>query len=261
MSWTTSVDRDVAWLRFEGAGLPTAGHADIEDLERALDEVEPHAPVIVLAGGSHGFIRHASLTDLRALHRGAPTSGDGAAWTRVLRRLDKGPALTIAIATGDVWGGGTELVLTCNLRWMADDATLGFPEARLGILPGVGGHRAARLLPEHLALEVLSGIAPIGAAAAERCLLVNGVFPAAEVEAHVAGKAAILAALPRASMRAVRDIVQRSRDMDTRSQQRQQHADFVRLLAEPASGALLDDALGRYDAGAGSREALGFGDT
>lgn len=45
----------------------------------------------------------------------------------------------LAALNGTCVGGGLELALACDVRIAAPDATLGFPEHNIGLLPGLGG--------------------------------------------------------------------------------------------------------------------------
>ena len=53
--------------------------------------------------------------------------------------LEAMPKISIAAITGFALGGGFELSLACDLRYAADDAKVGQPEVRLGVIPGAGG--------------------------------------------------------------------------------------------------------------------------
>ena len=53
--------------------------------------------------------------------------------------LEATPKVSIAAITGFALGGGFELSLACDLRYAADDAKVGQPEVRIGVMPGAGG--------------------------------------------------------------------------------------------------------------------------
>lgn len=46
---------------------------------------------------------------------------------------------TVAVVEGLALGGGAELALACDIRVMGAGASIAFPEAQLGIIPGAGG--------------------------------------------------------------------------------------------------------------------------
>src|SRR5258708_3032788 len=52
--------------------------------------------------------------------------------------LEAMPKISIAAVTGYALGGGLELVLGADLRYLAEDATIGQPEIKLGVIPGAG---------------------------------------------------------------------------------------------------------------------------
>jgi enoyl-CoA hydratase/carnithine racemase len=85
---------------------------------------------------------------------------------------------------GGCIGGAVELALACDLRVMADDAVIGLPETRVGLIPDVGGSsRLPALVGLGRAKELIMTGKLIGAAEAERIGLVNRVAPASELEA------------------------------------------------------------------------------
>ena len=153
----------------------------------------------------------------------APTSAsssglDGAAgfarfvrtFTDVLDRLEQHPKPSVAAIDGAALGGGLELALACDLRVAADDARLGVPEIKLGLLPGAGGtQRLPRLLPRGIALQMLLTGAPLGAVDAHRLGLVNelsGDAPALAVAERLARE---LATGPPLAHGAAKHLVQR----------------------------------------------------
>ena len=92
-------------------------------------------------------------------------------------------------------GGGLELALCCDIRIAAEGTIFSIPEARLGIVPDMGGtQRLPRIIGIGLAKELIYSARGIDAATALRLGLVNAVHPAAELHARVAELAAEIAA-------------------------------------------------------------------
>lgn len=75
----------------------------------------------------------------------------------VFNRIELVPKPTIAVLNGHTLGGGCELALCCDFRFMAAvDALIGLPEVTLGLLPGAGGtQRLLRLVGRSKATELL----------------------------------------------------------------------------------------------------------
>jgi enoyl-CoA hydratase/carnithine racemase len=87
---------------------------------------------------------------------------------------------------GACLGGAMELALACDLRVMADDAVMGLPETRIGLIPDLGGtSRLPQLIGLGRAKELVLTGRVAGAEEAERIGLVNRVAPAAELDAAV----------------------------------------------------------------------------
>jgi enoyl-CoA hydratase/carnithine racemase len=70
--------------------------------------------------------------------------------------LEDMPKPTIAAINGHSMGGGTELALFCDFRFIAETATIGLPEINLGLLPGAGGiQKIVRLIGRTKALRLM----------------------------------------------------------------------------------------------------------
>src|SRR6202522_4686272 len=88
----------------------------------------------------------------------------------------------IACINGFALGGGCELALACTLRLASDQARLGQPEVKLGIIPGYGGtQRLPRLVGKGLAMQMVLAGEMIPAQEAHRLGLVNEVTAAAQL--------------------------------------------------------------------------------
>jgi enoyl-CoA hydratase len=94
----------------------------------------------------------------------------------VLAKLDHIPMPSIALINGYAFGGGLELALACTVRLALPSAKLGFPEIKLGLIPGYGGtQRLPRLVGEARATELILTGRTIDADEAERIGLVNRI--------------------------------------------------------------------------------------
>src|SRR5579883_1401414 len=88
----------------------------------------------------------------------------------------------IAAVNGFCLAGGTEMMLACDLRIAAENATIGLTEVRWGIIPGAGGtQRLPRMIPLAKAMEIILLGEPITAEEAWRIGLINKVVPQAEL--------------------------------------------------------------------------------
>lgn len=88
----------------------------------------------------------------------------------------------IAAVNGSAFAGGLELVLVCDLVVVANDVQLGFPEATLGIIPGVAMLRLTEQLGKHQALELMLTGEPITGSEAVEQGLFNYAVPHEEVQ-------------------------------------------------------------------------------
>ena len=77
----------------------------------------------------------------------------------VLSRIEQSPVAWIAAISGAALGGGAEIALACRYRIARPDATIGFPEVNLGVVPGAGG---TQRLPRLIGLEKALDIIPTG---------------------------------------------------------------------------------------------------
>jgi enoyl-CoA hydratase/carnithine racemase len=87
----------------------------------------------------------------------------------------------VAQIHGVCLGGALELALACDLRVVSEDAWLGLPETRLGLVPDVGGSsRLPQVVGVGRAKELIMTGRVIDAATAERFGLANRIAPDAD---------------------------------------------------------------------------------
>ena len=178
-------DAGIALITINRPGKRNAlSRAVLEELEAAFDRVAHDAAIraaIVTGAGDAAFVAGADIGELAALSAAEMCQylRDG---RRVLRCLETAGKPAVAAVNGVALGGGLELAMAATVRWASENARLGQPEAKLGLIPGFGGtQRLPRLVGRGRALEMLLSGEPIDAAEAWRIGLVNAVVPRAEL--------------------------------------------------------------------------------
>ena len=171
-------------------------------LARAAEIIgeESDLSVVVLRGTGDDF---SAGLDLRML-RGTAPAGEGdlrqllikgdAEVERAVAEFQRGfscwrelPVIVVAVVTGHAVGAGFQLALAADLRILTDDAVLVMAEARLGLVPDLGGTRnLAQIVGYAHALEICATAGPVDATRAEQLGLANAVIARAELESGVA---------------------------------------------------------------------------
>lgn len=120
----------------------------------------------------------------------------------------------IAAVNGMAVGGGFEIAMAADLVVAAEHAQFFLPEAGLGVLPDAGSVRLPRLLPPHIARELLLTGRRMDAAEAARWGLVNTVVPADRLLDRARDLAAAIVRAAPLSVTAILDIGRRTAHMD-----------------------------------------------
>jgi len=159
----------IACLRFHN---PPDGFMDDgteHELAAALDAIDAEADlsVVILTSAQAGvFIRHYDVRLLEQRARAMAARGltfstarpvPEAMLHQCLARIEASPRIFIAALNGTAMGGGYEVALACDLRYVERGPyRIGLPESNLGLLPGAGGtQRLAALVGAGRALEWL----------------------------------------------------------------------------------------------------------
>ena len=160
----------------------------------ALDAIagSPEARVVLIRGEGKVFCSGADF---------AAVSGPGGldflpAFERMLEGVAAFPLPTIAAIHGAALGGGLQLATVCDFRIAADDAPLGIPAARLGIVVNFENvQRLVRLAGLPLAKEILMTARPLMGTDAAAVGLVTRAVASEDVEPAARSLAADIAAL------------------------------------------------------------------
>jgi methylglutaconyl-CoA hydratase len=124
------------------------------------------------------------------------------------------PQPTIAAINGFAFGGGTELLLACDLRVAAPHAQFGLTEVSLAIIPGAGGtQRLPRLVGKSRAKDLILTGRRLGAQEAERIGLVNRLASEAHLEAAALELARAISANGPVAVRAAKEAIDRGSEL------------------------------------------------
>ena len=159
----------------------------IRAMHLTLDKIEsdPALRVMIITGAGRAFIAGGDIADLNS-RQGLPHYQEFAEEIHNLfRRIETFDKPTIGAVNGFALGGGTELLLTLDIRILSDKAKLGLPEITLGLFPGAGGtQRIIRQLPLCRAKEIMYTGDMLTADEAVTVGLANRVVPHEELMAE-----------------------------------------------------------------------------
>jgi enoyl-CoA hydratase/carnithine racemase len=174
----------------------------MRDVARLAQEVESDDDVRVIVFQSADpdfFIAHADVTLIQQLPTEVPPrQSELSGFQAMVDRFRTMPKVSIGKVEGRARGGGSELLLSLDMRFGAiGRAIVSQPEVALGIIPGGGGtQRLPRLLGRGRALEAVLGCADFDAEAAERVGWINRALPADEIGPFVDALARRIAGFP-----------------------------------------------------------------
>jgi enoyl-CoA hydratase/carnithine racemase len=158
--------------------------ATMEELRAAFTAIKEDAGVrvaILTGEGPKAFVAGADIGEL-SKHNTISAKEYTHKGQAVLDLIENLGKPTIACVNGFALGGGCELAMACTMRIASDNAKLGQPEVKLGIMAGYGGtQRLPRLVGKGIAMQLLLTGDQIPASEALRVGLVNEVVPQADL--------------------------------------------------------------------------------
>ncbi|GAB2883572.1 fatty acid oxidation complex subunit alpha FadB [Microbulbifer echini] len=171
------LDNGIAELKFDlqGESVNKFNRQTVTEFSQALDAIEATDGVkgVLLTSGKGVFIVGADITEFgNAFSAGAEGVADLMNQNNEnINRLEDLPVPTAVAINGYALGGGFEVCLGCDYRLMGEEAKVGLPEVKLGLIPGWGG---TVRLPRVVGVDV----------AAEWIAAGKEQKPAAALEAH-----------------------------------------------------------------------------
>jgi enoyl-CoA hydratase len=221
---------------------------ELTNLVAAVAE-DPEVRALVFTGGVDGiFITHYDVGELTTLSDRLPeTSGDPGApgdfhpMNKLLLAIQELPQPVIAAINGTVMGGGCELSLACDFRYMAKGPyVIGLPEVRVGILPGAGGtQRMTRLLGTAKALELMLLGNTLDPESAERVGLVHRAVEPDRLLPEALALAAELAQGPATSIAMIKQCILKGSEMPLLEGLKFEQAAFWKTMRSEDAGRLM----------------------
>lgn len=181
---------DVAHVRLDRAAVRNAfddaAAAEIVSVFEALGSRDD-LRAVVLGGEGQTFCAGGDLNWMRRVadYSREENLADAAAFQKAFDAVDRCPLPVVGRIQGAALGGGAGLVAVCDVAVAAEGTVLGFPEVRLGLVPGVISPYVLRKIGmSHTRHLFLTG-ERFDAAEALRIGLVHHVVPLDQLDAAV----------------------------------------------------------------------------
>ena len=209
----------------------------LEELEDEYDRLDRDDEVraIVLRGeGEKAFVAGADITEFPAMREQieeAAETGSARGIQKLAARMDAGRTPVVAAIHGYCLGGGLELAMACDIRIAAEDAQLGQPEIKLGLIPGGGGtQRLPRLVGHGRALYLNLTGDPISGAQAYDWGLVERAVPREELLDAALELARTLSQRSPHAMGVIKELASETRDLPLSEGMRREAQGFIRCI-------------------------------
>ena len=232
---TTEHEGAVALVTIDNPPLNALSAELLRELEaeiELLDADDATRAIILRGGGERAFVAGADIKKFPALREAGGSEGGAARGLHALgHRMDAARTPFLAAIKGYCLGGGLELAMCCDVRICADNAQLGQPEVKLGLIPGGGGtQRLPRLIGAGRANLLNLGGEFIDAATAYAWGLVEQVVPPEELMSATTAVATGFAARSPHALAMIRELARTTRDLSLEEGLRREAEGFRRCL-------------------------------
>jgi enoyl-CoA hydratase len=235
---STEQDGAVAVVTIDHPPVNALSASLLEELEGELDrlDADPDARAVVLRGaGEKAFVAGADISEFPSLREsgvGVSEGGSARGIQKLGARMDAADTPFVAAIHGWCLGGGLELATACDIRVAAEDARLGQPEIKLGLIPGGGGtQRLPRLVGVGRALLLNIGGEPIDAQTAYEWGLVEKVVSRDRLLDAALEIGRTFAARSPHAVAVLRELARTTRDLSLEEGLRREADAFRRCLA------------------------------
>jgi enoyl-CoA hydratase/carnithine racemase len=209
---TVLVDGPVLFAEILAPPINLLGPELVRDLVTVLERAEGESAYKVLvfkSGDPDYFISHVDLARVAEYRQEAAKLTGVPSIALLFRHISASRLVTIAQIEGNVRSGGSEFVLSCDMRFAArESAVFAQFESAFGQIPGGGATQyLTRLMGRARALEVLLSGEDYDADLAERYGWINRALPARALSAFVRSLAQRVGGFPAQGIEAIKDRV------------------------------------------------------
>jgi len=209
-----SVDGAVAVITLSRPPMNALNPDLISQIDAAVGRAEDPAVRAVVITGSPHFAAGADIKGFQESFDSETKDRQASGLSEAVLRLANLEKPTIAAVSGFALGGGLELAMGADFRYLAEGAKVGQPEVLLGIIPGAGGtQRLARLVGPQKCKEICITGRHVKADEALALGIADKVFPDEELLARSMEAAASLAGGPTQAYAAIKSAVGRGFDV------------------------------------------------
>jgi enoyl-CoA hydratase/carnithine racemase len=200
-----TVDGAVALVRLNRPPVNALSAELSNDLLEAFTmAADPAVRAVVVTGQPH-FAAGADIKGFQSVYDDGGEQKLASTLVEAVWVLDRLEKPTIAAVHGYALGGGLELAMGADFRFLAEDAKVGQPEIKLGLIPGAGGtQRLQRLVGFQRAKDIVYSGRQVGAEEALAIGLADRVFPSDQVLAAAEAAARELASGPTRALTAAK---------------------------------------------------------
>ena len=196
----------VAQLCFNrGSRHNALGHVELRAIGAALDTLAEDTRVLMIASeGSRTFCAGADLSELSS----GVLTGDQ--FQAVTNRIAALPIPTLCVLSGNVFGGGVELAMSCDFRIGSDDIMMRIPAAAIGLCYPIDGiEKLVNRLGPGVAKRLLVAAEELNAQQMRELGLLDWLASPSTLSATARDRAEQLAGLAPLAVRSMKDIIDR----------------------------------------------------
>lgn len=216
-------------------------HFDVDEIDQAVASIPFPMPVALVGALTRTEAALERVPGARHLLRQTPMAGvaDMNLFHEVTARMRAMNKVFIAAINGRAMGGGCELALACDLRFMVEgDASTGImigqPEILIGLIPGGGGTQMlTRSLGVAKALEHCLEGTPITPAQALELGIINRVLPAETLMSETMIVAERMARRSPQAVRAIKHAIYQAASMSWDAGMAVEKNEFLSAASQP----------------------------